>query len=337
MANFFLAPRLRTAVGTPHASFVEIDSNPGIPFVTVFMKQTTKILDKDMESYMGYMENEKRCSINTIRAYRKDLKDFTKFITECGKESFSEVDHFKVREYLTLLKKNIARSSMNRKLSAIRSFFAYLKSWGVIDYDPTSKIISGKNIRRYPKVLTLDEVNRMLDFNFSSDKLSIRNTALLEFLYSTGCRVQEASMLNLKDLDLLGGTALVTGKGNRERIVPMGDNTVKRLHYFIKLREELGWGDHNPAVFITISGKRLSSRSIRRIVVKCAVLSGLNKSIGPHTLRHSFATHMLEAGCNLRTVQELLGHRRLRTTQLYTHLSRKKLKESYLQFHPRSK
>ncbi|MFC2062126.1 tyrosine recombinase XerC [Elusimicrobiota bacterium] len=296
-----------------------------------------KAIYEDIECFIDYMKNEKEVSENTIRAYSKDLKDFTEFIVSCGKTGFSEIDHFKIREYLTLLQKNVSRASMNRKLSAIRSLFSYLRKNRIIEHDPSVKVSAGKNIIRNPNILSKREIEKILDYDCSNYKLAVRNKALLEFFYSTGCRVQEAVTLNLKDMDLLGGNATVTGKGKKERIVLLGNMAVERLYLYTNLREEEKWGTDNPAVFITATGRRLSARSMRRNVKKYAGLSGVNMNIGPHTFRHSFATHMLEAGCNLRTVQELLGHSRLQTTQRYTHLSRKKIKEVYLQFHPRSR
>jgi site-specific recombinase XerD len=165
----------------------------------------------------------------------------------------------------------------------------------------------------------------------------VRNRALIEFIYSTGCRVSEVSGLNVEDVDLLGETARVTGKGSVERIVPVGRKAAIELHKYLQVREETNWGLGTEALFVTVSGKRISSRSIRRVVKKAALKGGVNKNIAPHTFRHSFATHMLEAGCNLRTVQEMLGHKRLQTTERYTHLSRNALKEAYLKFHPKSR
>lgn len=295
----------------------------------------SKAITEELKIYIEYIQ--KMLAANTVLAYERDLRNFAEFTISKGKNSFVEVDHFFIREYLTVLRNNISRASMNRKLSSIKSFFNYLKRRGLISNNPSAKVTSGKNIEKYPAVLNLKEVKKLLDFNFSSDKLAVRDKALLEFLYSTGCRVQEASMLQLNNLDLLSGTALVVGKGNKERIVPLGGFAVQRIYEYLQVRECKNWGSDTPAVFITVRGKRISQRTIRRIVKKYTYLSGVKKNAGPHTLRHSFATHMLEAGCNLRTVQELLGHSRLQTTERYTHLSRKRLKEVYLKFHPRSK
>jgi site-specific recombinase XerD len=292
-------------------------------------------IKNDLEVFSGYLKEMH--SENTVRAYEKDLGEFSSFLIKKGITASSEVDHFLIREYLTLLSDKLARISINRKLSSIRSFFAYLKKRGELDVDPTKKVASGKKIIKYPEVLSVKEIKKILDFNFPDNRLSVRDKAMLEFMYSTGCRVQEAVTLNWKDLDLLSETAIVKGKGSKERIVPLGGAAVERLHEYRKTREKDAWGVLQPAVFITVNGKRISQRTIRRVVKKYTLLAGINKNTGPHTLRHSFATHMLESGCNLRAVQELLGHSRLQTTQIYTHLSRKRLKEVYLKFHPRSR
>ncbi len=295
----------------------------------------SRVIWEDIEIYIDYLS--KMYSKNTLRAYNRDLRDFTEYVISKGKSDFCEIDHFCIREYLTLLREKISRTSMNRKLSSIRSLFLFLKKRGVIEKDPSSKVTSGKNIEKYPEVLSIKEIKMLLDTDFGSDKLVIRDMAILEFLYSSGCRVHEVSILNQNNLDIFSGTANILGKGRKERIVPVGSIAVKRLHEYLKIRDNEGWGAGEPALFINSAGKRITARSIRRIVKKYIYLSGIKKNAGPHTLRHSFATHMLEMGCNLRTVQELLGHSRLHTTQRYTHLSRKRLKEVYLKFHPRSK
>ncbi|MGM0441376.1 MAG: site-specific tyrosine recombinase/integron integrase [Elusimicrobiota bacterium] len=290
------------------------------------------VVENDINSFMEYIKREKNYSENTLRAYRTDIKNFVEFLKKENITTFKNVDHFSLREYLSQLRENLSRSTMNRKLSSIKSLFNFLLKNDIVFSDPTRKITSGKNREIYPEVLTKKEMATLLNSVCGKGKLKIRNRAILEFLYSTGCRVAELVNLNMSDIDLLGGTAKVTGKGDRERIVPLGSKAVKHVHRYIGVRST-----GPQAVFITKSGNRLSARSVRRIVKKSAAMAGINKNIGPHTLRHSFATHMLEEGCNLRTVQELLGHRRLQTTQRYTHLTRKRLKEVYLQSHPRTR
>ncbi len=295
----------------------------------------SKILREDILRYIQYLEKEKMYSPNTVRAYRNDLEDFARYLTENNFTDFAGTGHIKIREYLTNIKKTLSRSTMNRKLSAIRGIFRFLKNAGVIEKDPTKKVTSGKRIKKYPNLLTVKEVEDIINSIKGEDKLTIRNRVLIEFLYSTGCRVSEVSTLNIDHVDFISETAGVIGKGGVERIVPVGRGAVVRLHKYLTVRENTGWGKDNNAVFVTVSGKRLSARNIRRIVKRAALGCNVNKNIAPHTFRHSFATHMLEAGCNLRTVQEMLGHKRLQTTERYTHLSRNALKEAYLQFHPK--
>ncbi|MFC2091398.1 tyrosine-type recombinase/integrase [Elusimicrobiota bacterium] len=295
----------------------------------------TRLIRNDLNAFKAFIN--KMYSPDTTRAYTKDLEDFTAFVVLKGIKQFQEVDHLLIREYLAALNQNISRISMNRKLASIKSFFNFLKKRGLLEIDHSKKVSSGKIIEKYPDVLTISEVKRMLEYNFKTDKLSLRDVSLLEFLYSTGCRVREAAGVNLSDLDLLSGTAVVMGKGAKERLVSIGGYASRRIHEYMKKRDACGWGAGEQALFITKSGRRITDRSIRRIVGKYAELANINKKVGPHTLRHSFATHMLETGCNLRIVQELLGHSRLQTTQRYTHLSQNKLKEVYLKSHPRSR
>ncbi|MDA3793032.1 MAG: tyrosine recombinase [Elusimicrobia bacterium] len=295
----------------------------------------SKILREDIVRYLDYLKKEKMYSPNTLRAYRRDLNDFAFYLTRKSVADFAGIGHIEIREYLTDIKKDLSRATMNRKLSAVRGIFRFLKNAGVIQKDPTKKVASGRRIKKYPDILTVEEVESIINSIKGESKLSVRNRALIEFLYSTGCRVSEVSDLNTDNVDLIGETARVTGKGNIERIVLIGRTAAGKFHEYLKVRENTGWGKDNKAVFVTVSGKRLSPRSIRRIVKRAALRGEVNKNIAPHTFRHSFATHMLEAGCNLRTVQEMLGHKRLQTTQRYTHLSRNALKEAYLKFHPK--
>ncbi len=299
-------------------------------------EKTGKCLEDCRKKFIEYIRYEKEYSPATRNAYGKDIKHFIEFLIRKGLTDFSLVKHTDIREYLGELQGRLSRSSINRKLSSIRSLFSYMLKAGMIESDPTGKVYSPAAPSRSPEVLTVKEVAAMINAAVENKKLKIRNRAIMEFMYSTGCRVEEAAALNVKDLDLLGGTVLLKGKGRKERIAPMGRPAVESVHRYLVFREHSGWGEGFPAVFITYRGNRLTQRSIRRIVKKQAALAGITKNTGPHTLRHSFATHMLENGCNLRTVQELLGHVRLQTTQRYTHLSRKKLKEVYLQSHPRN-
>ncbi len=291
---------------------------------------------EEIDFFCNYLKYEKEYSYNTVRAYKKDIEDFADFLDR--KEiRFSEADHFSVREYLSGLKENLSRSTMNRKISCIRSFYKLMNERGKLKNDPTEKVEAGKVPEKHPEVLDKKQVLRLLNKKFGNSKIDIRDSALLEFMYSTGCRVGEVSSLNKDDVNFFSRTARVKGKGSCERDVPLGNECIKKMHRYYTVREETGWGGENAAVFISASGGRLHPRSIRRIVKKRAALAGINRDITPHTFRHSFASHMLEAGCNLRSVQEMLGHKRLHTTQVYTHISKNVLKEVYLKFHPRSR
>jgi len=294
-------------------------------------------LVEDAESFITSLNREGRVSPNTVKAYKNDLEDFISFLKKKNIVLSEQVDHFTIREYLTDIRIKVSRSTMNRRLSGIKSFFRFLKKKGVVAAEPSAKVAAGKDLSKYPVVLSVGEVNKILNCNFGPDHLELRDSALLEFLYSTGCRVEETVSLDRGDINFFEGTARVMGKGSREREVPLGSNAVQSMRKYNNVRRELKWSLENPAFFITKSGNRISARSVRRIVKRYASIAGINKNIGPHTLRHSFATHLLEAGCSLRAVQELLGHKKLGTTQIYTHLSRKKLKEDYLKFHPRSR
>lgn len=294
-------------------------------------------LEEDIGLFAEYLENERRYSPNTVKAYIVDVKGYADFIDSRSIKSFAEADHIIIREYLSSLNSKLLRSSMNRHLSAIKSFYSFLKKRGFIESNPALRVRSGKAPLHYPDVLSEKDIILMLNSNSAPGKLNVRDSAIIEFLYSTGCRSAEALGCNITDMDLIGGSVLVTGKGNRERVLPLGGPAVKKLHRYLKLRREIGWGTLSEALFINRYGKRMNPRTLHRIVKKTADISGVVKKVGPHTIRHTFATHMLEGGCNLRTVQEMLGHRRLHTTQLYTHLSRQAIKEVYQKFHPRSR
>jgi len=294
-------------------------------------------MSSDMGVFAEYLEKERGYSSNTLRAYMKDISDYASFLRGKDISDFAAADHILIREYLSGLSRRLSRSSMSRHLSSLKSFYRLLEKKGIYSSNPALKVSSGRLPARYPDVLTLSEVEKILELDKGPGKSGIRDDALLEFLYSSGCRVEEAASCDTGSLDLLGGSAVISGKGERERVLQLGGECVKKLHKYLGTRKELGWGEGNQAVFVNRSGERLSQRSIRRIVKKHAAAAGVNKNVGPHTFRHSFATHMLEAGCDLRTVQELLGHRKLHTTQLYTHISRKALKEVYLKFHPKGR
>ncbi|NLB34684.1 MAG: tyrosine-type recombinase/integrase [Elusimicrobia bacterium] len=294
-------------------------------------------LEGDIGLFKNYLINEKMYSPHTVKAYMGDINGFAEFISEKNLGSFSEADHLVIREYLSLLNRTHSRSSMNRCLSAIKSFYSFLKQKGFSDKNPALRVSSGKTPLKYPEHLSQSEILLLLEVNSGEGKLNLRDSAIIEFLYSTGCRSAEALGCDLSDIDLIGGSVQVLGKGDRERVLQLGGPAVKKIHKYLKVREELSWGTNSQALFINKTGDRMGPRTLFRLIRRSAEAAGITKKVSPHTIRHSFATHLLEAGCNLRTVQEMLGHRRLHTTQLYTHLSRDALKEVYQKCHPRSR
>ncbi|MBF0397916.1 MAG: tyrosine recombinase XerC [Desulfobacterales bacterium] len=294
------------------------------------------------KSFLESLIVEKGYSIHTHRGYVVDLEEFLNFIEEnfsSHDESIEikDVSNLMIRAYLgALYKKKSKKSTMSRKLSAVRSFFKFLIKKGLIENTPTEFVTSPKLDKNIPVYLSVDDMFRVLDSITEETFLELRNRAIFETLYSTGIRVSEIVGLNTFDIDLNNKSIRVLGKGNRERILPIGEKAIYSIKRYIeKLQKQPFIFDDNPPLFFNKNGGRLSARSIARIldklVRKCAILL----SVSPHTLRHTFATHMLDAGADLRVVQELLGHKSLSTTQIYTHVSIARLMETYDKAHPR--
>jgi integrase/recombinase XerC len=281
-----------------------------------------------LNSFLGSLKSERNFSPYTLINYRIDLLRFLAFIDGRGTPLFS-LDRLAARDFLyDLEKQKYSRRSLARKISAVRSFFRWLIREGKLKQNPFELISTPKLTKRLPNFLYLEEVNKLLGV---IDKA--RDAALFELLYSSGIRVSEAVKLNLSDLDLAEGEVRVMGKGSKERISLMGRQAVKALARYIKERNK----GESKAVFLNRSGSRLTARSIERLIKFYAKAAGIDKPLTPHTLRHTFATHLLSGGADLRTVQELLGHSSLSTTQVYTHISKERLKSVYDLAHPRAK
>jgi len=287
-------------------------------------------MDKYIDRFIRYLEIEKNYSPHTILNYRLDLADFAKFISE---SSIDKVDYLLLRKYLAVLKeKNLGARSVGRRLSALRSFFKFLTREGLIKTNPILMLSSPKLDKRLPQFLTEEETAKLIESAFAKneeDQMGLRDRAILETFYSTGIRISELVGLSLDDVDFIGGTAKVYGKGKKERIVPIGDAALKTIRKYLQKRKKQA-----DAIFLNKSGKRIGTRGVRGIVGKYILSAGLKHGVSPHTLRHSFATHLLNRGADLRTVQELLGHANLSTTQIYTHLTTDKLKSIYDKAHP---
>ncbi len=302
-------------------------------------------LSEQAERFITALETEKGYSPHTLRAYSGDLREFITYVEKSGASrgepdappGVEQVTVLSIRGYLTwLYKKSVDRRSVSRKLSTLRSFFRYLKKRNLVVDNPAESVLSPKTGEKIPAYLSVDDMFRLLD-SISGDTLpDLRNRAIFETIYSTGIRVSEAAGLDVSSISSGQGVMRVYGKGGKERLVPVGRQALDAIdRYRRRLFEETGHPAESGPLFLNKNNGRLTSRSINRILKKVAAACGLSIPLSPHALRHSFATHMLDAGADLRIVQELLGHKSLSTTQKYTHLTIDKLMEVYDRAHPR--
>ncbi len=295
-----------------------------------------------VDEFLIYLRADKNYSIRTLESYGLDLHQFMSFLEKERINSFDPVDHILIRKYLAELKKQeLARRSIARKISCIRSFFKFLCRQGYLQDNPLLGISTPKLAKRLPEFLYPEEMNSLLELPSQTDCLGIRDKAIIEILYSSGLRLQEIVNLTLADLDLSRGYLRVFGKGAKERMVPLGGCAKRALEKYLKeVRPELLTRNNNsskvPNVFLNYRGTRLSGRSIQRMFSKYLRQLALHRKISPHTIRHTFATHLLENGADLRVVQELLGHVDISSTQIYTHLTKERIRSVYLKNHPRA-
>jgi integrase/recombinase XerC len=284
--------------------------------------------------FMSYLRNERNVSPHTERNYLSDLEQFADFL---GGGELSGVDHQKLRSFIGhLLKQKEKKSSIARKLSAIRSFYRFLNKKGVTTGNPARLVATPRREKRLPAVLTADDAQRMMDGGGkeSDGETERRDQAVVETLYSTGIRAAELVGMNRDDINRDDRLIRIRGKGRKERIVPIGQTALGAIDDYLSRKKE---GAENPAVFTGRAGNRLTVRTVQRILEIRRKKLGLAQKASPHTLRHSFATHLLEAGADLRAIQELLGHASLSTTQRYTHVNLDSLMEVYDKAHPRAK
>ncbi len=292
-------------------------------------KQTIKVVAKE---FYKYLDNEKGAAHNTMRAYRSDIEDFVRFIEKSPAEI---IDHNTIRAYIVEVYKDLKKSSLARKVSAIKVFFRFMKKKGYMD-ENTALIIRSPRIEKHlPKFYTIDEMFHFLDFLPKEGWLNIRNLAIFELMYSSGMRASEVLSMDREDLHLEGMWARVMGKGGKERIVPFGEKAKEALEAYLELAGKIEKFNANKALFINFRGERLTYRGLLSIMKKHQIKAQLFKNLALHGIRHSFATHMLDNGADLRGIQELLGHSKLSTTQRYTHISMDKLMEIYDKSHPR--
>ncbi len=297
-----------------------------------------------IDQFIRYLALEKGASEHTCRSYFNDLSHLADFISASGlfpksksdEVDVSRIDRDIIRIYLRALFRSNKRSSIARKLASIRSFFQYLVREGIISTNPAKWVATPKTEKYIPSTLSIDEMFRMLNAPDKSNPIGLRDRAILELLYSSGIRVGELTQLNCDNVDWELGIIKVLGKGRKERIVPIGSKAIEAIKEYLGSRG-LSWGEGRDCpLFINTRGGRLTDRSVRRIVERYGKECGLKRDITPHSLRHTFATHLLDAGADLRDIQELLGHASLSTTQRYTHVSIDGLMEVYDRAHPRS-
>ncbi|ABW68301.1 site-specific tyrosine recombinase/integron integrase [Desulfosudis oleivorans] len=293
------------------------------------------------DAFVESLASEKGYSPNTCRAYSADLKEFLAFLSPPDDTEhpvcLDDISVIAIRGYLAFLhKKKMDKSTVSRKLSVLRSFFRYLEKRGIMTGNPARAVLSPKIGRKIPAFLSVDDMFRLLDASTGDTLLDLRNRAIFETIYSTGIRVSEAAGLDAAHVETDERVFRVYGKGAKERVVPVGKKALASIAaYRTRLFEETGIGVEEGPLFLNKNRGRLTTRSMDRILKQTALRCGLTVSLSPHALRHSFATHMLDAGADLRTVQEILGHKSLSTTQKYTHVSMDKLMEVYDHAHPR--
>lgn len=321
-----------------------------------------------LEQFVNYLRYERHFSPYTARCYGADLRQYAQFLTGDGpgqqdgeprgengsngnalaklEQRLHQADAMVIRGFLTHLDGfGYSPATTARKIATLRSFYKWMLKRGTVLTNPMLLIRTPKQTKRLPKAITVDQVEKLLSAPDNRDTLGARDRAILETLYSTGVRVSELVDLNRNDLDHVGQTLNIRGKGKKERIVPLGSHAIAAIRHYITLLEpdqrftalrQQSMSDPAIPLFVNKNGGRLSTRSVRRKLDKYLKTCGLDSTISPHTLRHSFATHLLDNGADLRSVQELLGHQSLSTTQIYTHLSSMRLRTAYDEAHPRA-
>ncbi len=290
------------------------------------------------EQFNDYLTFERGLSPRTVSAYERDLTRWWQSLRDRGVHDPAQATPELLREWVFALKEEgLAATSIRRAQSAVRTYFRFLLSEGVLDVDPSERLESPRVARKLPDFLTRDEVTRLLDAPDASKPLFWRDRAILELLYASGLRVSELVDLPLSGLDLDEAWATVFGKGSRERLVPIGAPAVRTLERYLReVRPRLDKGRGQGRVYLNARGNPMRRESIWKLVKDSAKRAGIAKNVSPHTLRHTFATHLVEGGADLAAVQELLGHVDISTTQIYTHVDREYLRDVHRRFHPRS-
>ncbi|MCD4826018.1 MAG: tyrosine recombinase XerC [Phycisphaerae bacterium] len=313
--------------------------------------------------FLDHLELERDFSVHTIRSYSADLEQFGQFLSALADESIPHdeiltltterlteiatlpdeqleqsilaVSPTEIRRYLAVLRcSDYSKSTTARKLATLRSFYKFLVRKGLVEASPVSVIRTPRLDKHLPKCLDVQQVNTLLEAPNTQTLLGARDRAILETIYSAGLRISELVSLNIEDMDEFGGAVRIRGKGKKERFVPMGDKAIESIFDYLNMRSNRPEPLRSGPLFVNRAGQRITDRSIRRKLNKYMLIAGIPAHISPHTLRHCFATHMLNAGADLRSVQEMLGHENLSTTQIYTHLTTRRLRKVYQKAHP---
>lgn len=293
-------------------------------------------IDRVIGSFQAYLRLERGLSDNTQQAYGRDVRHLVEWLEEVGRPRLDEADTDLLRSYATdLAQLGIEARSQARMLSGIKAFYRYLRMEGYIDTDPSVLVEGPKTTRHLPEVLTVEEIDAMISACDLGQPLHARNAAIIEMMYSCGLRVSELTGLQLGDIYLDEQYIIVNGKGSKQRMVPMSPTAIDALLRYLPVRPDAlpGQDDY---VFLNRQGRHLGRVMVFTIVKQLAALAGVQRSVSPHTLRHSFATHLLEGGANLRAIQQMLGHESIATTEVYLHVDSTRLRDEILRYHPRS-
>jgi integrase/recombinase XerC len=291
---------------------------------------------KEVEGFLTYLRHERNASPHTISSYRIDLNQLANYL-DARKIRLADTDNVVLRGFLVeLYQKNLTKTSAARKLAAVRSFFEFCVRQKWIDDNPAKIVATPRLERHVPGFLSEEEMETLLEVPPSDDAKGIRDRAILELFYATGIRVSELVGINLEDVGLGERMVRVRGKGKKERLVPFGRKAAESMEAYLRVRSEFPLASDEKALFLNYRGTRITTRSVERLVAKYLQQAALRKKISPHALRHSFASHLLSRGADLRVIQELLGHESLATTQKYTHMDVKQLLDVYRKSHPRA-
>lgn len=289
--------------------------------------------EKYIEEFIDYLRFEKKYSENTISSYKRDLNKINSYL----KKDFIKLTKADIQKYIQNLSKNESSNTISRTISSLKSFYKFLEINKYTNTNPLTTIISPKTARKLPKVLSEEEVNKLLDINLNND-FDYRNKAMLELMYSSGLRVSELINLTVNDIDLKNSLVRIFGKGSKERIVPLNDYATEALNnYILYHRPKLFKQKENNYLFLNNHGNQMTRQGFFKTLKKIAKEKGIKSELSPHTLRHSFATHLLKYGADLRSIQELLGHSDISTTQIYTHITNEMLEKNYHEYHPHGK